>query len=321
MRAVPLGATKQAVIALLKDGEYQDGDSIGRALRMTRAAVWKTIKKLQEYGVQIESIKGKGYRLLEPLQLLDIKQIETPMPVSWHVFESLSSTNDYLRSVKSTHDIAICVAEQQTRGKGRLQRAWYAPFGKNIYLSCRYPFQKDISEMAGLSLIVGLAVVKTLNSYSGDQPFVVKWPNDVLYDAKKICGILIEMTAESNGACMAVIGIGINVNMLNDEQHISQPWISLKQITGKDVDRNQLCTRLLHNLFEYLTEFSQQGFAAFQSEWNKADSLINKEINLLHVDKPVQGKVIGVNGLGHLVLRHANGSERAYSSGDTVIKK
>jgi len=308
------------VVSLLQDGAYHDGTSIGKTLRITRSAVWKAIKKLQDYQVMIDSVKGKGYALKQALILLDANKIKPQLKndVELMIFESIHSTNVYLRTMKPKA-ITCCLAEQQTQGKGRMNRQWHSPFGQNIYLSCYFPFAKDISELSGLSLVTSLAIVKTLNCYVSENQFAVKWPNDVIYEGKKISGSLIEIQAESHGVCHAIIGIGINVNMLEDEDKIKRPWTSVQQITGQYVDRNVLVAQLINQLLAYLHEFSKNGFATFMAEWAKADCLMEKNIALQNNDHIVQGKVIGINAQGHLLLQTDENTVRAFSSGDTSV--
>jgi len=313
------------LIDILNDGNYHDGTTIGDTLNITRSAVWKTIKKLQSYGIKVDSIKGKGYSLLEPLTLLKkkiIKQGISHENIHIDVFETIESTNDYLKQIPQSQHVTICIAEQQTQGKGRLSRSWYSPFGQNIYLSCRYPFQKDVSELAGLSLVVSLAIVKTLENYSLPNAILVKWPNDIIYDNKKISGNLIEIQAESNGICHAMIGIGININMIEDENNaISQSWTSLRKIMACYIDRNQLCISLIDHLITYLEQFAESGLSSFIHAWNATDCLVNKEISLKSGNRKIVGKAMGINTIGHLILQLKDGTQQTFSSGDATIVK
>lgn len=312
------------VVNILNDGQYHDGTKMGARLEMTRSAVWKIIKKLQNYDIKIDSIKGKGYALLEPLILLDAKKIKKALEkekFNLTIFESIDSTNDFLKNQKNTNDIHFCIAEQQTQGKGRLHREWHSPFGKNIYLSCLYPFQKDISELGGLSLIVGLAVVKTVQHF-GFMNAKMKWPNDIIYDNNKLAGVLVEIQAETHGTTQAIIGIGLNVNMTTAKsKDIHQVWTSLKKISGNDINRNEVCIMLIKNLLHYLNQFNQSGFRLFMDEWKSADSLFNQEITVKNVNDKIQGKVLGINDQGHLLVELPNGIVRGFSSGDTSILK
>ncbi len=307
------------VVQALADGEYHDGTTIGDKLSITRSAVWKTIERLKSYGVAVDAVKGKGYALSEPLILLNARKIKqsaaTDVPLE--IFESIASTNDYLRGHSSKKPLMVCLAEQQTQGKGRLGRTWQSPFGLNLYFSCLYRFEKDVSELAGLSLVSGLAVAKTLNEFA--PGFTVKWPNDVFYQGDKIAGSLIEVQAESHGACYAVIGIGVNANMLQEE-NITQPFTSLRKITGKMIDRNELCARLLKHLLADLQVFSVSGLSSFMSQWVALDSLTGKTVTLLRANQSIAGNVSGVNAQGHLLL-NVDGELQAFSSGDVTVKK
>jgi BirA family transcriptional regulator, biotin operon repressor / biotin---[acetyl-CoA-carboxylase] ligase len=214
------------------------------------------------------------------------------------------------------------VAEHQTGGKGRLGRGWHSPFGRNIYLSCLYPFHKDITELAGLSLLVSLAILRTLEQFGIHDNVTVKWPNDVICSGKKISGTLIELQAESHGASQAVIGIGLNVNMLIDEKRqISQSWTSMRRLTGKYLDRNLVCAALMNTLLDYLRRFERQGFAAFSDEWLAAEGMMGKSVIIKTGSETKTGIMSGINMQGHLLLKLDDGRTQAFSSGDTSIVK
>lgn len=323
MKPLTTGLTN--LVSLLNDGQCHDGTRIGRELNITRSAVWKAIKKLENYGIKIDSAKGKGYSLLEPLILLKQKTIEQNIAhknIDIQVFETVNSTNDYLKSGLPHKTVKICLAEQQTQGKGRLHRSWYSPFGQNIYFSCAYLMQKDVSELAGLSLVVSLAIIKTLESFHLPHPLLVKWPNDIIYDNKKISGTLIEVQAESHSICHAIIGIGINANMMPEKNlPITQNWTSLRNIIGNYVDRNQLCILLIDHLITYLTLFQQQGLSSFMTEWSNVDFLFNKKIILKCGNKKISGQAKGVTNIGRLILKLSDGTSQTFSSGDTSIMK
>jgi BirA family biotin operon repressor/biotin-[acetyl-CoA-carboxylase] ligase len=323
MKSRQLSPNLNKLVTILSDGQYHDGTSIGATMHMTRGAVWKNIKKLISYGIKIDSVKNKGYALIEPLMLLDKKIIKKNLnhEIDLDIFEIIDSTNTYLK--KFFHDAKprICIAEQQTKGKGRLQREWYSPFGKNIYLSCLFPFQQDVSQLSGLSLVVSLAIIETLKTYSLPKSALIKWPNDIMCTGKKLCGNLIELQAETNGACSAVIGIGLNVNLLSDEKHsISQPWTSLREIAGEYIDRNQLCAALINQLFLHLHQFSSHGLPAFMDKWKEVDYLRGQTIQLVCAKQKMTGNVKGIDQHGHLLMKLEDGTLRSFSSGDTSLR-
>lgn len=310
-----------ALLALLSDGKAHDGNVLGEHLGLTRAAVWKMVQKLQGLGVMIESVKSQGYVLKEPLVLLDAERIQAGLtqPVVLTVFESIASTNDYLLNEPRTKKTSVCVAEMQTAGRGRLGRAWVSPFGKNIYFSLRFHFKKDISELAGLSLMVSLSILKTVKHLN--LPLCVKWPNDVMCDQGKLSGTLIELKAESNGGCEAVIGIGMNVNMLpQDVKGITQPWTSLQQLSGEYHDRNAILSVLINTLVSDLNQFEAKGFAVFQKEWIEHHYHAHQSVTLSFAETVVKGEAMGVNELGHLLLKLKNGKTQAFASGDVSLR-
>jgi BirA family biotin operon repressor/biotin-[acetyl-CoA-carboxylase] ligase len=312
-----------SIVEILSDEEIHDGTSIGSQLNITRTAVWKTIKKLENYGVPIVSIKGKGYSLVEQLILLDkskILKLIKNKNIELSLFETIDSTNCYLKKSISGKKIKVCLAEQQTQGKGRFNRTWYSPFGQNIYLSLLYKFEKDISTLAGLSLIISLAIIETLASYDLVQAPLVKWPNDVVINNKKVAGNLVEVIAETNGVCHAIIGVGINVNMLDGKNSgITQEWTSIRKVNQNYFDRNILSATLIDNLIVYLEEFERHGLSYFLKKWKSSDCLYKKEIALKFGTKKILGTVQGINDQGHLQMQLSDGSIKYFSSGDTTI--
>lgn len=311
----------KALLDLLADGLPHDGNALGEQLGLTRAAIWKMIQKLQGLGVSVESVRGQGYVLSEPLVLLDAADIKAGLKsrVDLTLFESIASTNDFLLTAPRSRVPSVCIAEMQTAGRGRLGRAWVSPFGRNIYLSLRFHFQKDISELSGLSLMVSLSILSALKSLG--LSLRVKWPNDVVCEQGKLSGTLIELKAESNGGCEAVIGIGVNVNLpAKSVKGITQAWTSLQQLTGQIHDRHALITNLINVLLADLKQFEADGFQAFQTEWMQHDYYAKKMVRLSFGSSAVIGVALGVNPLGHLLLQLSNGKTQAFASGDVSLQ-
>ena len=312
---------------LLSDGSYHDGTSLGGTLGITRAGVWKLFKKLEGYGVTLSSLKGKGYCLKNPIALLDRNKIKSALKVTvphLDVLEKVTSTNDYFKDVarSSNKEVSVCLSETQTKGRGRYLRSWYSPFGQNIYLSVLYPFEKDISELSGLSLIVGLSLFDALKELIQEKADLlkVKWPNDILIKEEKLAGILIDIKAQSNGYCEAVIGIGLNVNMTKEKGgEVDQPWTSLKETFHKTFDRSNLAALMLNSLFKHLELFSKNGLSFFKEEWKNVDYLYNKKSVLVIGDKTQTGIGAGINDLGHFLLKIEDGRLLSFSSGDAKI--
>ncbi len=260
---------------------------------------------------------------LIPLDKTIIEDLLTFKKINLEVFETLASTNDYFKSLPISDKIRVCLTEQQTKGRGRFNREWHSPFGQNIYLSLSYTFAKDLSELAGLSLVTSLAIAKTLDSLCQHaDPMLIKWPNDIIYQGEKLAGSLIEVQAETNGFCHVIIGIGINVNMINDSQTISQAWTSLRKIDQQYHDRNLVVATLINNLLPYLAEFATHGLASFIPEWQTRDALLNTKIGVQCGKEKIIGTALGINAQGHLLLQPEHTKETMiFSSGDTSILK
>lgn len=327
MNTKPANSKLIQLVKLLRDGDYHDGNSLGETLDITRSAIWKMVKKLEGYGIKIDAIMGRGYIMSEPLYLLEPDVIKQAFAqrVELTVLESTPSTNNYFKLSPKTPAIKCCIAEHQTQGRGRLNRTWHSPFGKNLYLSCYHPLKKDLSELSGLSLVISLSIVSALRELGLTDSVFVKWPNDVLSNGKKIAGILIDVEAESHGGCDVTIGIGLNVNMFhNDElqsKSIDQAWTSMAEECGVAFDRSQVAVVLLQKLLDYIARFEEEGFGVFIDEWRSVDSLANKSIALNCINQIIEGSAAGIDQKGHLLLQLDDGTIRAFSSGDARLLK
>ncbi len=253
-----------------------------------------------------------------------IKKLLNTQSVQLEIYEAVDSTNDQVRKIYNPKKkITVCLAETQTQGRGRFQRHWHSPFAQNIYISLLYAFNKDISELAGLSLVVGLAICKTIESCCElAKPLLIKWPNDVMYDNQKLAGSLIEIQAQTHDTCQVIIGIGLNVNMQFDpDKKIKQSWTSLKESTNQFYDRNIITASLIDHVTDYLDRFAQLGLKSFLNEWRARDYLSNKPVHLKSHQEELRGIGQGITEHGHLLIKLNDNSIRAFSAGDTTLIK
>lgn len=263
----------------------------------------------------------------EPLILLDAKKIKSKLDdesISIEILEQVDSTNHYIKNlVKDNHQIQVVCAEMQTNAKGRLGRAWFSPPFKNIYFSIGYKFKGDVTELSGLSLVVGLATALAIEKNSPlPSPIQIKWPNDLIIQDKKMAGILIEIQTEPHRGWDIIIGIGINVNMTNASQkEINQDWSSLYLISKQYIDRNVLCASLINYLKQYLQYFMENGLGYFMTEWEQRDYLKGRTVQLNSHQHFFSGIAQGINQQGNLLLSMADNSLQAFSSGDTTLLK
>lgn len=321
--------TQLKLIKTLADGQCHNGNDLGALLKVSRTAIWKQITHLIELGLPIQALPQQGYRLTTPFLILEEETLRRELgcydflkPIHFHLFASIDSTNRFLKDYPRSPGLEVCCAELQTQGRGRFGRPWHSPFGENIYFSSRWHFDCDLSHLSGLSLVVSLAVLSTLAQFGIREQIRVKWPNDILWQDKKLCGTLIEIVAESNSSADVVIGVGINVNAISmTHLQIDRPTCSLYEITGKYFDRNSLIARLIIQLNELINEFMVQGFVAFMSKWHEVDYLKGQTITVKHPTGSITGIANGVDEKGQLLLVDAGGTCHALSSGDASLQR
>lgn len=318
-----LSSTISKVLEILNDGAVHAGSDIADKLSISRTAVWKVIQRLKNYDVDIKS-QHQGYQLSAPLILLDKKKIEKGLEhpnITLEIFENIPSTSDYLKNKAPSKDITFCLAEYQSKGRGRLGRTWASPFGRNIYCSFRYVFNKDISELGGLSLVVGILTAQALEFSTILKP-LLKWPNDIYVNDQKMGGILIELMAEANGNCTAIISMGLNINMKDGGlKDIDQPWTSLEHVLNENLDRNIVVARIIESILSGMAVFHEKGIEPFLLEWKRYDLLENQKISISMGKEIVPGIARGINSHGYLLLERATGTMEPVSYGDTTLLK
>ncbi|QBR84502.1 biotin--[acetyl-CoA-carboxylase] ligase [Legionella israelensis] len=317
---------QQSILHHLQDGRCHSGAELGEAMNVSRTAIWKQIRQLISYGLPITTLSKQGYQLTRPFVMLNENEIRQHIntdnfhPYKFHLFSSLDSTNRYLKDIAVSSNIDICCSEEQTQGRGRFNRHWHSPFGENIYFSSRWQFNHDLSRLSGLSLVVSLAILHTLKQLKLSQNISIKWPNDILWQNKKICGSLVDIMAESNGNTMLIIGIGLNVNSHTENQFIEhRPWCSLFEISGQYFNRNRIIGYLINQLNTYLKKFFRDGFETFKEQWQQHDYLAGKHISVTQPIGALHGLAKGVTTSGELVLEDKGKKIHYLSSGDTSL--
>jgi BirA family biotin operon repressor/biotin-[acetyl-CoA-carboxylase] ligase len=324
---LPISDKQKKLLVLLANGDFHSGTELAEALGLSRSAVWKQLNGLTELGLHCKGVSGRGYRLNKPLEFLDHGKISGALDDNartrislLEIHDQLDSTNSYLTK-KSQDDAAsgiACFAEHQTAGKGRRGRDWVSPYGSNIYLSILWRFpQSGLSEIAGLSLAVGVAVIRALVQLQIPD-ITLKWPNDLYWRSKKLGGILIEISGEASGPCSAVIGLGLNLYLpATEAEKISQPWTDLSRIPGSQkVSRNKLASALLNHLIPVIAEFENTGLTTYLDEWRAYDCLKDRSACLYIGNQAIEGIVQGIDDNGLLLLEHPDGTVQAYASGE-----
>jgi len=322
--------THLAIVRKLADGRFHSGEALAHALGISRTAVWKAVRKAAAHlGLEVESARGRGYRLRRGLELLDAERILAAIPREsrhWlnrlEIHDEIDSTNS--RLMREGHAGAsagvLCLAERQTAGRGRRGRTWVSPYGSNLYLSLlwRYPFGPG--QLGGLSLAAGTAVAGVLES-AGAREIALKWPNDVLWRRRKLAGLLIEVVGETQGPSLVVAGLGLNLYLASGQAAaIDQPWTDLETLLGAvGFSRNHLAGRLADGLIRALELYGREGLAPFLPAWQRFDAFRGEPVEVRLGDQVTPGVHAGVTLTGALRLE-VEGAVETFQAGEVSLR-
>lgn len=264
------------LIRLLADGRFHSGGALGEALGVSRAAIWKRLQRAaQAYGLSVESVRGKGYRLARALDPLDPVVLEKALRgrAELHFQPVTGSTNaDAMALAAEAGGPMVVTTEYQSAGRGRRGRQWQSPFAANLYLSVLYQLSGGFSSLGGLSLAAGVAVSRALADTAPALELGLKWPNDLLVDGAKLGGVLIELAGEMEGQVQVVVGVGINVSMSDHQaEGIDQDWTDLRRACAVLPERTHLAAAVAGELLTMLDRFAVDGFAPFIAAFDRID--------------------------------------------------
>ncbi|MDX1553550.1 MAG: biotin--[acetyl-CoA-carboxylase] ligase [Marinobacter sp.] len=307
----------RALLGLLADGQVHSGESLATSLGISRTAIWKQVRRAMDEGLRIETIRGKGYRLLTEMDLLDQNQILQGLSVPRRsaielmVLDEVDSTNAEIvrrRRESGSGRVPVCIADCQTAGRGRRGRQWQSPRGQNLYLSLGLTFRGSFAMLDGLSLVLGVAVAEALEQ-QGVPDVGLKWPNDIFLAGSKLAGILVELQGElEEGVVQVVAGIGMNVHM-TDAAGVDQAWASLaRALPGRRWCRNEVAASVIESVLGAVDEFAGNGFGDFRERWQNRDIFSGKA--LVASQGELAGTGHGIDDSGNYLI----------SDGDELVK-
>jgi BirA family transcriptional regulator, biotin operon repressor / biotin---[acetyl-CoA-carboxylase] ligase len=288
----------------LKGGVWVSGEEIASYLGVSRAAIWKQIQILRTKGYKIESSTNKGYLLAEGQDLLDPKLIQRGLNTKFvgtdlRYFRDVKSTNETARMIASNcKDGTVVLAEVQTEGKGRLSRSWHSPPG-GIWMSIVQKPMIPLASAYWINMAASVAVARSLFRLYGLKAGI-KWPNDLLIGEQKICGILMEVSAETDRLEHAVVGIGLNANL--DVDDFPKDWnaTSLCEILGYMVSRNDLIRTLLQ---EIDLTYAQIGSSKILSEWRNRSTTLGRQVRITSAEENIEGEAVFLSDDGALFVK------------------
>jgi BirA family biotin operon repressor/biotin-[acetyl-CoA-carboxylase] ligase len=322
-------STIQKLIFLLvnNDNEFLSGQKLSAELGVSRTAVWKHIEELRKEGYDIEAVARKGYKLLSIPDAITAKEILNNL--STNIF---GKDIFFYQVVTSTQKIAtemamsgaaegtVIVAEEQTEGRGRLQRKWHTPSGNSVAMSIIIRPRILLSSTPHFTLLVAVSIVKAIKDISTLNP-KIKWPNDILINGKKSVGILTELNAEADQINFLIVGIGINVNQVIDDlpKEIQNIATSLAIEDGKKFRRAELIRSILTNLEYFYEKYIKEGFTSIKDIWEKESCTIGENIIAKTSLETIEGRAVGITNDGILLLEDKEGNIHNIISGDIFI--
>ncbi|NJD57663.1 MAG: biotin--[acetyl-CoA-carboxylase] ligase [Nitrospirae bacterium] len=317
----------ESILSLLSGNDaFISGQEISAGLGITRAAVWKKILGLRNKGYVIEAVPSKGYRLISAPDLAPeylLLRIQSSLWQALIVHDSVESTNDLAMSLASRKGISsgtVLIADRQIRGKGRLGRKWESPEGRNIYMSLVIRPElapRDVTMLTVLAAVAGAhAIQKT-----AVVPVRIKWPNDLVVSDRKLGGILTEVRADPDRINLAVIGIGVNVNMLSADfsEEIRSLATSVRLATGHPVSRNELIIRMLKEFEHWYGILIAEGKRPLLDAWRKNSSTLGRHVRVAMADQTLAGVAEDIDDNGMLILKMRTGERRNISAGDITF--
>jgi BirA family biotin operon repressor/biotin-[acetyl-CoA-carboxylase] ligase len=319
------------LLVLLADGRLRSGEWLAKELKVSRAAVWKAVERLRALGVEVQALPRRGYRLSNPVELLDARRIGAELgPERMAQLRTL----DLMFEVDSTNSRLLgnappplgqadaCLSELQHAGRGRRGRRWIAPFGAGVALSVAWTFSDGAGALAALSLGVGVAVARALER-AGARGVALKWPNDIWLRDRKLGGVLIELRAEASGPAHVVIGVGVNVDLpAAARREIEAGGVRVAAVADACAavpSRNLVAGAILDELLSMLGQFEREGFAAFRDAWTALDALSGRPARVLLGRTVISGTSRGVDQEGALLLDTGDRVQR-FVSGEASLR-
>lgn len=318
----------QLIRLLRESGGYISGEKISSELGITRAAVWKKIEALREKGFIIEAVPSKGYRLIKPPDLSAEEILAGICGAFWKgvlFYEKIDSTNELASALSIKRNLdsgTVIIADMQEKGKGRMGRSWVSPPGLNIYMSIVLRPELGPRDSTLLTIIPALACAAAVRSEAG-LDIMVKWPNDLVVQGKKLGGILTELKTDLDKIHVAIIGIGLNVNMTGRDfpEEIRPIATSMREVTGKLYSRSAVIIGILREIEYLYAKLKTDGKEAMLAEWRRVSSILGKKVNVSFGNEIISGIAEELDNDGMLILRLPSGAMKRMSAGDVTIMK
>jgi len=320
-----LGKSPFALLRVLADGEFHSGEALDSRFGLSRGAVRYRVRHIEALGVRVFKVRGRGYRLPQPLDLIDAKRLSDMLSrsaprLAVEVADECGSTNAELAARDDAPQGAVLACEHQVAGRGRRGNAWRSAVGSSLTFSLKWRFSHGAAALSGLSMAVSVAVVAALEEL-GCRGIHLKWPNDLLHAGGKLGGILVEVRGDPQGPSTAVIGVGLNVKLAPEVRAtIDQPVSDIQSLLATPADRTAILAAILAQLHAMLERYEADGFAPFRNGWQERDAHRGRSVSIRIGEREIaRGTAQGIAEDGALILATADGP-RSFYSGEVSLR-
>lgn len=319
---------KEKILHLLKENRpgFTSGGLLCKNLGVSRTTVWKYVQVLRAEGYVIEAQTRAGYKLVRVPDRLYPQEVLPALNTKFigrhiYYFAQVPSTNELAQELarQGVPDGSLVLTEEQTGGKGRLGRGWFSPFAQGIWCTVILYPPVDPADAPPLTMLTAVGVARAVRRVTGIQ-VGIKWPNDLLLEGKKICGILTEMSAEMEQVKYLVIGTGINVNVESFPAEIQNTATSLKMHTGRAIDRAKLLRAFLEELEELYEQWLKEGFQPILKLWKLLSVTLHCPVRISSLRESTEGWAEDVDEQGNLILRLEDGSKKRFMAGEVLLR-
>ena len=317
--------TEHELLKLLSDGNLHSGQELADLMGISRTAVWKHLNKIRSKYLEISTVKGKGYQLERPIELLHEDSIRRKIrkDINRHlhsiqVLYETESTNNLLLDLYPAHG-RVVIAEYQHAGKGRGENVWLSGLAGSLCLSIGWHYEAIPGDYNAISLATGVVVAKCLEKITGNS-MQLKWPNDLIYDRCKLGGILIESRGQHAGVVDLVIGVGINFSLPEQLlRKINQSVIDISRLSDRSFSRNEIAAEIINELINLLSVFPDRGFNHYIEDWRRRDIGKGCDAELLLPGKKISGQILDIDENGNLIMSN-NNKLLKFSSGELSLR-
>lgn len=312
---------------LKESSVYLSGEELSKEFGVSRTAIWKCINQLREEGYEIESVTRKGYRLIQSADRITPEEILSIPGGTWvgqeiEYFEQTDSTNSRIRQFaeEGRKEGLLAVAEEQTGGRGRRGRAWVSPPGEGIWMSLLLRPQIEPYKASMITIVAALAMAKTVEEVTGLSADI-KWPNDIVVNGKKVCGILTEMSAEIEEVHYVIVGVGINANIMEFPEDIQDVATSLALECGEKIERAKVIAIFCKHFECYYEKFlEKEDLSELKKDYEAHLINVGKQVKIIRKKEEIIRTAVGINEIGELLVKDPFGKIETIQSGEVSVR-